>query len=312
MVADITPPSIPQLKVSPNNQQELQHLSDILHLLHHRNHNQHRRSSWYRHFSIFRRHLSTLLLHLAVLAEQPTTNLAKHRKKVTDARTHASIQADLAFWRDVLMPKWQHAFAQVVADGRFAVLGVVLLAALAQVGRIVGLDRIYESMGELEIQRVLEQFARDEWVGDDGGDDGVEVERKVGDEDFGEAVLRRDDESVDGGAEDARITEKELRLGENSKCMAPEQDVLKQSREALMKPKPESMSPALDVSTIDSLPPTAMEKKSKISRDVEEASKRKGKSEKNKRPAAETPLSIPKPPKKKKKKNAIDELFSGL
>lgn len=208
------------------------------------------------------------------------------------------------------MPKWQHAFAQVVADGRFAVLGVVLLAALAQVARIVGLDRMYESMGELEVQRVLEQFAREEWVGDDGGDDGVRVERKVGDEDFGEAVFRRDDESADGGVEDAETTEKELRLGGNGKCMAPEREVLKQSREALMKGKPESISSALDVSTTVSSPPSA--KISKVSRDVEEASKRKGKSGKTKRTAAETSLSQPKPPKKKKKKNAIDDLFSGL
>lgn len=261
---------IPALKLTPQNNQDLHHISDLLHLLHHRNHNQHRRSSWYRHFSIFRRHLSTLLSHASILAEQPTTHLGKHRKKATDAKVNAQIALELGFWRDVLVPKWQHAFAQVVADGRFAVLGVVLLATLAQVARIVGLVGVYDAMGEEEVRRVLERFAREEWVGEEG-DEGVKIEREAEDgagvEDYGEA-LNRDESDDDRGIEAAMATEKEVRKGANSRCMAPEQDVLKQSLVALKS----------------------------VSSD--------GRPEK--RTAKQTLTSS----KKKKKKNAIDDLFN--
>lgn len=169
------------------------------------------------------------------------------------------------------MPKWQHAFAQVVADGRFAVLGVVLLAALAQVARIVGLVGVYDAMGEEEVRRVLERFAREEWVGEEG-DEGVKIEREAENgaevEDYGEA-LNRDESDDDRGIEAAMVAEKEVRKGANSGCMAPEQDVLKQSLVALKS------------GSSDGRP--------------------------EKRTAKQTLTSSK---KKKKKKNAIDDLFN--
>ena len=305
------PSTIPQFKLSSQNIQDLQNTSDLLHLLHHRNHSQHRRSLWYRHFNTFRRHLATLLHHLSILAEQPTTHLGKHRKKATDAKVHAQIQAELAFWRDVLVPKWQHAFAQVTADGRFAVLGVVLLAALAQVGRIVGLVGVYENMGEEEVRRVLERFAKETWGAGDvesGGDEGVRIEREgTDDEDFGE-ILRREvspDEKVEELIhEDARATEREVRSGASSACMAPEQDVLRQSRDAL---RQASESPER-VKSSRSSPMPISTKKLKVGSAAVLADSKPEK----KRPAKEKLLTVSKPPKKKKKKNAIDDLFSGL
>ena len=254
---------------------------------------------------MFRRHLSTLLSYLSILAEQPTTHLGKHRKKATDARVHAQIQAELTFWRDVLVPKWQHAFAQLTADGRFAVLGVVLLAALAQAGRTVGLLGSYESIDEEEVRRVLDQFARDGWEKDDedgeGGDEGTRIER----EDVGEKLARgplSDDEEQ--SVENAKVVEKEVRGGESSSCTAPEQDVLEQSRRALMQ------APALpSMAEDDSARPPAisLERKPKV-KSKKEVPEIKG----EKRAARDKSLSSSKPPKKKKKKNAIDDLFSGL
>lgn len=215
------------------------------------------------------------------------------------------------------MPKWQHAFAQVTADGRFAVLGVVLLAALAQVGRIVGLVGVYESMGEVEVRRVLERFAQEAWVEDEveGSDEGVKIERLVDDDDAGEQnedfgeVLRRE-ESSDGkdemAVEDAKVVERDVRKSESSKCMALEQDVLEQSRRTLVQAL---VSPLVeeDESPMASLVPAPVKKKVK-SADVSASSKTKT----EKRAAKDKLLASSKPPKKKKKKNAIDDLFSGL
>jgi len=254
---------------------------------------------------MFRRHLSTLLHYLSILAEQPTTHLGKHRKKGTDAKVHAQIQTELTFWRDVLVPKWQHAFTQLTADGRFAVLGVVLLAALAQVGRTVGLSAAYESIGEEEVRRVLNKFAQEAWENDDedaeGGDEGTRIER----EDVGEK-LTRDPLSDDEGqpVEDAKAVEREIRRGGSSSCMAPEQDVLEQSRKVLVQA---STPPALaDDDSARSLV-VPVEGKAKV-KSKDELPKTKG----EKRTARDKSLSSPKPPKKKKKKNAIDDLFSGL
>lgn len=220
------------------------------------------------------------------------------------------------------MPKWHNAFAQVVADGRFAVLGVVLLAALAQVTRIVGLVSVYEAMGEEEVRRVLEKFAREGWVdGEDEsrGDEGVKLEREGGNEDFGEKITRPDMDEVEDSEklDDTRAIEKQVRQGESSTCMAPEQEVLKQSREALKQSR-ETLeqapisAPSSPLSEEESMPKASplviAEKKTKKSKSQDEEV---SKAEK-KRPAKDKSLASSKPLKKKKKKNAIDDLFSGL
>ncbi|KAK1814815.1 Ribonuclease MRP protein subunit rmp1 [Friedmanniomyces endolithicus] len=152
-------------RVSKEDLTHLQHLSDILHLFHHRNQNQHRRSPWWRHLSIFRKQLRNLCAQFESLHEFPTTHLARSKKKVQDQRVTDQIQQTLAFWRDVLVPKWQHAFSQVAADGRFAVLGLLLLGALAEVCRIVGLTAAFEELGQAEVEKVIERFAEEGFEG---------------------------------------------------------------------------------------------------------------------------------------------------
>lgn len=311
---------IPQIKPTAQLHSDLTHLSSLLHLLHHRNHNQHRRSVWYRHFSTFRTHLDTLIWHISVLRVEPSTFAAKHRKKTTDRLVHEDIGAELAFWRDVMIAKWERAFGQVLADGRFAVLGVVLVAALSQVVRAVGLLGVFEEMGEMEVRRALEKFADEEWGVQEGkriGEKGVKVEREGdvdvgGGDDFGEVITRRDDlgDGDEGGSDDdgvfldAKAIEQTVRKGESSACLAPEQDVLKRSREALEKEI--SATPA--VSLAKSVSPSPVPVKAKKSKSTDADGTRKT----EKRSVKEKPSSSSKPLKKKKKKNAIDDLFSGL
>ena len=166
---------------------ELQQLANLLHLLHHRNKNQHRRGIWWRHFSTFRKRLRQLLADSRSLHQVPTTHLERHHKAARDDGVKRSISQRLALWRDVLVPKWHHAFSQVVADGRFAVLGLVLLAGLAQACAILGVTVEMEALAREEVEKGLPRCR---------GEASTELSRGLSDgaidggEDVGEAVVR--------------------------------------------------------------------------------------------------------------------------
>jgi hypothetical protein len=155
---------IPKLSTSDLN--TLQHLSDLLHLFHHRNKNQHRRSIWWRHFSAFRRQLNALVSEVQSLHEVPTTHLQRSRKTAQDRETAQVILKRIEFWRDVLVPKWHTSFSQIVTDGRFAVLGLVLIAVLAQSCQIAGINSGIDEAEGVEAEHALKDLegARDEPV----------------------------------------------------------------------------------------------------------------------------------------------------
>lgn len=167
-------------------QDELQQLSDLMHLFHHRNRNQHSGSVWWRHCSIFRRQLAKLVGEIKMLNEVPTTNLARMRKKSEDIRTLHTIECRLSFWQDVLLTKWFPAFSQVVADGRFAVLGLVLLSILAQATSRTGLITRMEDRRQIEVENALNAFAQEDW----GLDETVILPHARLVEDLGEAIQR--------------------------------------------------------------------------------------------------------------------------
>lgn len=217
--------------------------------------------------------------------------------------------AELGFWRDCLVPKCWHAFGQVAAEKRFAVIGVVLMGAVAQVSAAVGLVGTYEGLAEEEVRRVLEEFGR-EWDGGGMvGDEGVRIER----EDEGEVLRREGDERV------------EERVEAEDGCLSLEREVLRQSREALMGLS-SRVAPGLEGSSA----PTKKQKKRRerdlpgsknlASEDVDvtptaaskEVASLKSSLPKEKRAAKTTEPTSSMPQKKKRKKNAIDELFSGL
>ncbi|KXT13169.1 hypothetical protein AC579_9393 [Pseudocercospora musae] len=164
---------------------KLDHISDLLHLFHHRNKNQHRHSHWYKHFNTFRRQLQSLLSDLNSLNSVPSTHTAAiQRRKTLDPKLISCTQKRLEFWRDVMFTKWQFAFNQVIADGRFSVLGVFLYSSLAEVGNLTGVVGMLEELGSLEVEKALDEFSKDtEWdegtpLKRDGQDEGVAVRRE--------------------------------------------------------------------------------------------------------------------------------------
>ncbi|KAI1312158.1 hypothetical protein F5Y03DRAFT_341545 [Xylaria venustula] len=141
----------------------LEPLQPVLAGLAHRNHNQHRRAAWWRHFGMMRRNCARLvedLVAAVAAARKSATRAAKAAKAegkkrrreelVTGMKTGVKDSADdvgargvvetdenverHATWvRDVLVPKCYLAFSQLTADPQFAPLGVVLLGVLAQI-----------------------------------------------------------------------------------------------------------------------------------------------------------------------------------
>jgi hypothetical protein len=275
----------------------LTHLSSLLHLLHHRNHNQHRRSPWYRHFSLFRRNLNALLSDYTTLTSTPATNLERARLKAQTPNLHKRIAQRLAFWQEILVARWQRAFSQVVADGRFSVLGLVMLGVLGGVCKVVGISEGLEVEGQEEIERVLEEFGRETWGhGDERGfgevvgrgrDDGVVVARTDEGEpvamgtDVGEVVARED---VDDGEPVVRNDD-----------ISDEKTNLKKPKQPLPADESEEDEPKA-VRKLSPSPPPAKVAKPKITSTKKHTIETKSK-----------------PAKKKRKKggDAIDDLFSG-
>ncbi|WPH00835.1 ribonuclease MRP protein subunit rmp1-like protein [Acrodontium crateriforme] len=181
-------------ELSSEEQTTLKHLGDLLQLFHHRNNNQHRRSIWWRHFSTFRRQLTQLNQDITQLNTIPTTHLEKARKKARDPQTRLKIEQRLAFWERTLVAKWQHAFSQLVADGRFAMLGLVLMAVLSEICRVAGLTAKLEDLGQLEVQKALEAFAKEGWENDENGPSRSTLRVE---EDFGEVIGRDPETTLD-------------------------------------------------------------------------------------------------------------------
>lgn len=280
-------PALQNRTPSPEEVAQLTHLSSLLHLLHHRNKNQHRRSIWYRHFSLFRRHLAALLADYTTLTTVPATNLERTRLKALTPTLQARITQRLELWKNVLVARWMRAFSQVVADGRFSVLGLVMLGVLGGVCKVIGVAEGLEAEGQEEVERVLEEFGREVW-GPGGGDEGEVVARA---DDEGEIVAR-----VDEGEAVARDDEDDLsmELGEDLRDRETPEDPPRDHHEPQRKDHDTS---ALKTFRQPSLSPPP--KAAKI------------KSTSTKKRSADTKA---KPAKKKRKKggDAIDDLFSGL
>lgn len=149
--------------------EELDNLSNIAYLLYRRNKNQHRRSHWWRHFNIFRRQLSHLCQDLKSVKQVPDD---------VDLVLNAKAEARVETWVAIYVAKWWSSFSQILAEKRFAALGLTVLAILAKVCSLTGLTKKLEANNE--VSHVVAALAKEEhnsrsFVSDD--DIGVSVAR---------------------------------------------------------------------------------------------------------------------------------------
>lgn len=170
---------------SDAQQQLLAHLR-LLHLIHHRNHNQHRRSIWYRHFNVFRREVKALCeklgLHLGPGFTAPDLTAAPSRGKysgnqssdISQKATSRDIAAHLQRWIDSgLVENCYLAFSSLVTIGSFSALALALLAILGRICSLTGITAAYQAKAKLveeeetaldekAIGAALDKFARED------------------------------------------------------------------------------------------------------------------------------------------------------
>lgn len=106
---------------------QLQGVSQILHLIHHRNRNQHRHSHWWKWLAMLKRSIARLITEIV----QGNVERASVRMK---------------YMNDLLLPRCYGVFTQIVNDNQFSALGLTLVAELARIQRIIGLE--YGAAGE--------------------------------------------------------------------------------------------------------------------------------------------------------------------
>ncbi|CAI7583434.1 unnamed protein product [Penicillium pancosmium] len=98
--------------------QEIQSVRSVLHLIYHRNKNQHQKAKWWRWLSMLKRTVS-------VLASLDSKKLA-----TSSHLQHLHLH---------LIPNCYQAFSTVIADNQFSTLGIVLMAALARLAKATGM-----------------------------------------------------------------------------------------------------------------------------------------------------------------------------
>ncbi|KAL4926533.1 uncharacterized protein BDV17DRAFT_154983 [Aspergillus undulatus] len=119
---------------------ELLRVHSIIHLIFHRNRNQHGRTKWWKWLSILKRTVWNLVTSLSPSDEG-------------DFR--ASAESSRRFLADRILPRCYVAFSVVVADVQFSTLGTVLIATLAQLSKITGIDKELKSHPPVEASQRL-------------------------------------------------------------------------------------------------------------------------------------------------------------
>ncbi|KAF2714830.1 hypothetical protein K504DRAFT_368388 [Pleomassaria siparia CBS 279.74] len=156
------------LQAPDKDKQALVDIHELLTRLFVRNRNQHRRSTWFKSLTQFRRELGLLI-----------DDMNATKKASIGERT----EARLRFWDAQYIHQWYLSFTQLIAVGPFAVIGLVLMASTARVCRITGITDLYEEIGSEDMKTVLASFDAGE-VAKEFGD------LRAGEEDEGEVIER--------------------------------------------------------------------------------------------------------------------------
>ncbi|GME46349.1 putative ribonuclease mrp protein subunit rmp1 protein [Neofusicoccum parvum] len=305
MPSSTAPTAPPRLK--PHELADLVTYSDMLHLIHHRNLNQHRHSIWWRSFSVFRRELSHFLSEYttyqppATAAAAPVSKPSAKASKAAARRAAARLEA----WKKGAVPRWYLAFTEVVASTQFSAIGLVLLAVLARVAHVTGITVAYEAEAERVMQAMLREFAEKDARELFGGVEAGQAGARKGAmevEDLGEVVRRREDHG-EVLTRDDDVGEA-VGSGLEEKSGVGDKKVGKKKKERQRGDESKVSTPATDaelVARVDTKEVAVRKKKKKEKRVAE--------------PSPEPEPEIREPPKKKKKTkkaSAIDDLFAGL
>ncbi|KAL4737235.1 hypothetical protein BDV11DRAFT_157375 [Aspergillus similis] len=114
---------------------EIFRIYSMLHLIFHRNRNQHGRTKWWKWLSILKRAVWNLAMSLS-------------SSKQGDSRT--SVEPYKQYLADRVLPRCYLAFSVVIADVQFSALGTVLFAILAQLSKSTGIAEEFKFPSRVE------------------------------------------------------------------------------------------------------------------------------------------------------------------
>ncbi|KAI9641558.1 RNase MRP subunit [Ciborinia camelliae] len=195
---------------TPNPQHtHLVALTQLLHLTHHRNKNQHRLSKWYISFGILRRQVARLLSIVPeFVIESQSRGKVKGKARERREREEKELQSLVRFIGGNVVPGCylstanggvDRAFSQLVADNQYASLGLMLMGCLA---------RFYKVLGALKVLTAEEIAERDGTVKETARVNEPEIGEDLGEKivrDIPTSVVTEDDERV--GKEEEKYVE---------------------------------------------------------------------------------------------------------
>ncbi|OCL09110.1 hypothetical protein AOQ84DRAFT_405294 [Glonium stellatum] len=157
------------LQLSATTIDELQGLSEMLQRIFVRNKNQHRRSHWWKALKGFKRDLGLVLAELAALHTAGPIGSIAATPSASKSAVARRLQARLRVLSEDKMHGWYMTFTQLVAAGQFAAVGLVLMAAVARVAKLLGVTDVYEEIASADMRAVLDRFSAGGAVGAFGG-----------------------------------------------------------------------------------------------------------------------------------------------
>jgi ribonuclease MRP protein subunit RMP1 len=272
--------------------------ADLLHLLFHRNKNQHRLLKWWQWLSTLRRNLTKLLAEHDLITNAKTT---PNRNAAV-----VKFKDRVAFMRTVVVPSAYTAFGSVIESRVFAPLGMVLIGVLARVWKILrpSEEELEKERGAVKVLIEKEMdldmelgtvISREEYAGGQKEEVGevilrAEYEKAIG---FGEKWKAKDVapskvRSVENRGEKASL--KPRPADTTKKTKKTDTGSAKSKREATQSSPEPTKTKEKDSGRAQS-ETTAIERKPKRKLETELGKKKK---------------------KKRKKGDDIDDLFSGL
>ncbi|CZT46210.1 uncharacterized protein RSE6_06609 [Rhynchosporium secalis] len=120
--------------------QELTSISQLLHLTHHRNKNQHRLAKWWKAFSVLRRQVGRLVAEVETL---------ERAVKFSSGASLGEKSRKKGIRKQLEKEEESKAFSNVIADNQYAALGLMIMATLARVQTLLkSLEKESESESE--------------------------------------------------------------------------------------------------------------------------------------------------------------------
>lgn len=143
----------------------LEHEYGIIRLIHHRNRNQHRVTSWWKHLNSLKRNLTKLISLLHTYFRKANDKI---RHKVLEVARHLYLHVSKAAYR---------AFNGIIALGQFIPLGLTLVGTLGKVYHEVGK---IEGLKDIRVQRFNgAPLENSDNLGIDGEDLGADLGEEV-------------------------------------------------------------------------------------------------------------------------------------